>query len=229
MSNWDDELVVFDLETTGVNVQHDRVVTAHVGVLSADGAVLNRADWLVNPGVPIPEGAAAVHGITTERAVAEGADAAASIADIIATLTTFRDSGRPLVAYNAAYDLTLLHHEALRHGLEPFVPGVVIDPLIIDKAVDRYRKGKRTLTVACEVYGVTLEGAHEASADAIAAGRVALAMARAYPELTELSLEELHGRQQSWQREQAESFAEWKRRNGDLHFEAEVGWPVRVG
>lgn len=227
MSTWADELVVFDLETTGVNVEVDRVVTAHVGRLDADGTLQERTDWLVNPGVPIPEGAAAVHGISTERAVAEGADARQAIAEIVNALVRFQEAGLPLVAYNASYDLTLLDREARRYGIDPFVPGVVIDPLIIDKAVDKYRKGKRTLTVACEVYGVQLDDAHEASADAVAAGRVAQAIAVSFPELAELSGADLHGRQQQWQREQAESFAEWKRRNGAVDFVAEVGWPLR--
>lgn len=227
MANWSEQLAVFDLETTGVNVNVDRVVTAHIGRIDASGQPIERADWLVNPGVIIPDGAAAVHGITTERAVAEGADAATAIVEIIDELSRLRDSGLPLVAYNAAYDLTLLAREAQRYGVSPFEPGVVIDPLIIDKAVDRYRRGKRTLTVACEVYGVALDGAHEASADAIAAGRVAQALVRRYPDLAGLAPEELHARQHVWQREQAESFAEWKRKNGSPEFVAEVGWPVR--
>ncbi len=227
MSSWMNQLVVFDLETTGVNVEADRVVTAHVGLLNAQGELLERTDWLVNPGIPIPEGAAAVHGISTNQAVAEGRNAAEAIAEIVSLLDQFRDAGVPLVAYNAAYDLTLLDREARRYGLAPFAPGLVIDPLIIDKAVDKYRKGKRTLTVACEVYGVTLSDAHEASADAVAAGRVALALARSFPELAELSADDLFARQQSWQREQAESFADWKRRNGSPDFIAEVGWPLR--
>ena len=228
MSTWADELVVFDLETTGVDVATDRIVTAHIGRLGPDGVAVERSDWLVNPGIPIPAGAAAVHGITTERAVADGIDAATAVAEIIDALSAQRDAGRPLVAYNARYDLSLLTFEALRYGIEPFQPEIVIDPLIIDKAVDRYRKGKRTLTAACDVYGVTLDGAHEASADAIAAGRVAQAIARAYPELAELSATDLHGRQQAWHREQAESFAEWKRRNGEPGFVTEVGWPIRA-
>ena len=228
MSNWSDELVVFDLETTGVNVEHDRVVTAHVGRLGSTGELIEYRDWLVNPGVEIPAAAAAVHGISTERASAEGVEPARAIAEIVALLAQWRDAGAPLVAYNASYDLTLLDREARRYGLEPFVPGVVIDPLIIDKAVDRYRKGKRTLTVACEVYGVVLDAAHDASADAVAAGRVAQALLRKHPELAELSPIDLHGRQELWQREQAESFAEWKRRNGAPEFVAEVGWPMRM-
>lgn len=227
MGNWSENLAVFDLETTGVNVEVDRVVTAHVGHIGPEGLVARRQDWLLDPGVEIPAGAAAVHGISTERARAEGMDARAGIASIIDALNQLQDQGLPVVAYNAAYDFTLLDREAKRYSLAPFVPQRVVDPLILDKAVDTYRKGKRTLTAACEVYGVTLEGAHEASADAIAAGRVAQALLAQYPQLTELSLEELFARQQQWQREQAESFADWKRRNGDPGFVADVGWPVR--
>ncbi|HLP22947.1 MAG TPA: exonuclease domain-containing protein [Microbacteriaceae bacterium] len=221
------DLIVFDTETTGVDVRRDRIVSAHIGRLSPSGELSWRADWIIDPGVPIPEGAAAVHGITTERAQAEGENAASAVAAIISTLTEHSQDGSPLVAYNASYDLTLLAHEAERYGLERFEPRVVIDPLIIDKAVDRYRKGKRTLTAACEVYGVPLEDAHEASADAVAAGRLALALFDRFPELSARSLEELHAQQVVWQRDQAESFAAWKRSNGSPDFVADVGWPTR--
>src|SRR6195952_2633735 len=61
-------LGVFDLETTGVDTATARIVTAHVGVIDETGAVGERKDWIVAPGIAIPDGAARVHGITTERA-----------------------------------------------------------------------------------------------------------------------------------------------------------------
>src|SRR5699024_4273484 len=103
------------------------------------------------------------------------------------------------VVYNAPYDLTLLDRECRRHGLEPInAPGPVIDPLVIDKTVDRYRKGKRTLEVAAAHYQVALDDAHDAGADAIAAGRVALALLRAYPDELDIPLADLQGRQEIW-------------------------------
>ena len=64
-------------------------------------------------------------------------------------------TGIPVVVYNAPYDLSLLDRECRRNGLEPIdAPGPVIDPLVIDKAVDSYRKGKRTLEVAAAHYRV---------------------------------------------------------------------------
>jgi DNA polymerase-3 subunit epsilon len=107
-------------------------------------------------------------------------------------------------------------------------PGPIIDPLVIDKAVDRYRRGKRTLEVVAEHYGVPLDGAHEASADAIAAGRVAQAIARSFP-LAE-SANELHTHQIGWARTQAESLTEYFIRIGRIEPEEALDgtWPVRA-
>jgi len=227
MSNWHESVAVFDLETTGIDVATARVVTAYVGVLGPDGAVLEAATWLADPGVEIPAGAAAVHGISTERARAEGRPARAVVGEIIAALQAVLDRGLPLVVYNAPYDLTLLDHEARRHELTALaVPDAVIDPLVIDKAVDRYRKGKRTLTAAAEVYGVPLEGAHDAGADAVAAGRVAQALARRFPERLALPLAELHAAQVAWCDESNSSYEQFRRRS-EPSFVVERGWPLR--
>ena len=179
-ARWADTLAVFDLETTGIEVDTCRIVTAHVGVLGASGEVIERREWIVDPGVEIPTAASLIHGVTTERARLEGRSAPTAVAEIVAALADVAGRGLPIVAYNAAYDLTLLEREAIRYGLTPLPgPGPVIDPLVIDKAVDRYRRGKRTLTAAAEHYGVALPNAHYAVADAVAAGRVSQAIARA--------------------------------------------------
>ena len=104
----------------------------------------------------------------------------------------------------------------------------VIDPLVIDKAVDRYRKGKRTLEAAAERYGVNLDDAHDAGADAIAAGRVAQALARTFPDEVDVPFADLHGRQQIWYAEQAASFQQYIREvKGDQDYVAESAWPLR--
>lgn len=227
-ARWADTLAVFDLETTGIDVDTCRIVTAHVGVIGADGEVLEQREWLVDPGVEIPTAASLIHGVTTERARLEGQSAVSAVGEIIEALSEAACRGLPIVAYNAAYDLTLLEREALRHGHTPLPgPGPVIDPLVIDKAVDRYRRGKRTLTAAAEHYGVDLPNAHDAGADAVAAGRVAQAIVRAYPELAAIALAELHERQVGWCREQAESYQAYRRANGDPEFTTSGDWPVR--
>jgi len=228
MSSWSDTLAVFDLETTGIDVESCRIVTATVAVLDADGAVLERLDWLVNPGIAIPEAATSVHGISTEHAVANGCAPLTGVAEIVAAVRGHLGRGIPLVAYNAPYDLTLLNRESMRHGIPPLSgPSPVIDPLVIDKAVDRYRKGKRTLEAACAEYGVTLDGAHDSGADAIAAGRVAQAIARRHADVLPTAVDQLHALQVEWCRQQAESFQEYMRRVRDPEFVAHGGWPER--
>ncbi|MEP6482255.1 MAG: exonuclease domain-containing protein [Rhodoglobus sp.] len=228
MNNWG-QLGVFDLETTGIDVETARIVSACIAVLAADGTVIARWDWLADPGIEIPDGAAAVHGITTERARAEGRPAHLVVAEITQALSVLFGLGIPLVVYNAPYDLTLLDRECRRHQLAPLtILTPVIDPLVIDKAVDRYRKGKRTLEATADRYGVTLDDAHDAGSDAIAAGRVAQALGLAYPDELDISLPDLHGRQEVWYAEQAMSFQAYIRSaKGDEGYLAETEWPIR--
>ncbi|WP_300266005.1 exonuclease domain-containing protein [Microbacterium sp.] len=228
LPDWLSRIGVFDLETTGVDVTSDRIVTAHVGVLDAKGRQIAARSWVADPGISIPDAAAAVHGITTEHARSNGRAAREVVAEVTDSLRALLAQGMPVVAYNASYDFSLLTHECLRHGIRPLEsPGPIIDPLVIDKAVDRYRKGKRTLEVVASHYQVPLDGAHEAAADAIAAGRVALAIARNYP--LAATADELHTQQISWARAQAESLTEYFIRIGRLDAEESLdgAWPVR--
>jgi DNA polymerase-3 subunit epsilon len=229
-SAWWKALGVFDLETTGIDVETARIVTAHVGLIDATGASIAHGEWLADPGVEIPEQASAVHGISTERARAEGRPASEVVAEIVAAVRAVFARGVPLVVYNAPYDLTLLDREARRHGVEPLGDvgeiGCVIDPLVIDKAVDRFRKGKRTLEAAASVYGVVLDDAHDAGADAVAAGRVAQAMAQRYPDQLDVPTTSLHDLQVGWCSTQAASFQEYMRRK-DPTFTTSGEWPHR--
>ncbi|WP_231637077.1 3'-5' exonuclease [Microbacterium sp. No. 7] len=225
---WAHRLGVFDLETTGVDVAGDRIVTAHVGVLAADGTAISARTWLADPGVPIPAAASEVHGITTAHARASGRPAREVVAEIIDALRELFAQGIPVVAYNAPFDFSLLRHEALRHGIPPIDdPAPVIDPLVVDKRVDRFRKGKRTLEAVAQHYAVPLDGAHDASADATAAGRVAQAIASRF-ELPASALD-LHAEQVGWAQEQSASLTEYLVRVGRLDPAEELdgSWPIR--
>ena len=226
-ASWYDRLGVFDLETTGIETETSRIVSAYVGVVDALGAPKG-VSWLADPGVEIPAQASAVHGITTERARAEGRDAAEVVAEIVAVLRALLAQGVPIVIYNAAYDLTLLNRECLRYSIEPLDgPLPIIDPLVIDRAMDRYRKGKRTLEAAAEYYGVELMDAHDAEADAVAAGRVAQAIARKYSDALGADVTLVHTHQVGWAAESAASFQEYMRRTNDPAFVADGAWPER--
>ena len=232
MDAWN-RLGVFDLETTGLDVTKARVVTAFVGVLDPDGNVVAERSWVADPGIPIPEIAASVHGYTTERAQAEGRPAAEVVGEIVAALAELFAEGTPVVAYNASYDFSLLHHDAIRNNIAPLdEPKPIVDPLVVDRKVDTYRKGKRTLQAACDVYGIELGSAHDAGADAVAAGRVFREMQKKFASAAEMQLSpaDLHTAQIEWARLQAESFAKWLAQKGETSNRTGDGiWPVYRG
>jgi DNA polymerase-3 subunit epsilon len=216
----------YDCETTGRDPLTARLVSA--AFVTSDG---RRHDFLVDPGVPIPPETTAVHGITDEQVREHGSDPAEALERIAELLAAHLSAGLPLIVFNAPYDLTLLEAELERHGLRPLVARVgriepVIDPLVIDKAVDRFRKGKRNLESQCAHYGVQIEGAHDAAVDAIAALEVAKALAERYPDVGQATPLELHRQQERWKAASEEDFAAYRQRRGEPYV-AEPGWPVR--
>ncbi|WP_329163953.1 3'-5' exonuclease [Streptomyces sp. NBC_01717] len=215
----------FDLETTGPDPLAARIVTACI-VQCGGGQPVVSAGWLTDVGgETIPDGAARIHGITTERAHAEGVPLAEAVAEILAGLAQVILAGTPVVAMNARYDLTLLDREAERFGLDPLPSGPVVDPFVIDKQVDRYRSGKRNLTALCAHYGVPIGDAHSADADAIAACRVAWRQGTMHAPLAAMGLEQLHRAQVEWAAEQAASLQEHFRKK-DPAAVVEGAWPL---
>lgn len=215
----------FDIESTGPDPLTARIVTACI-VQCGGNQPVDAANWLTDAGgETIPDEAAAIHGINTEKARAEGVPLAEAVAEIIAGLTQVITSGIPIVAMNARYDLTLLDREAERFDLDPLPTGPVIDPFVIDKHVDRYRPGKRTLTALCQHYQVPLDAAHSADADAIAACRVAWRQGAQYPALGLMTLDELHTAQTKWAAEQAASLQDYFRQK-DPAAVVEGAWPL---
>ncbi|GEJ99920.1 exonuclease domain-containing protein [Streptomyces sp. NPDC003388] len=231
---WHRELLIgFDLETTGTDPHEARIVTGAVIEVRA-GEPMGRREWLADPGVEIPADAVAVHGISNERATAEGSPAD-RVADAMAdVLVSYWRGGVPVVAYNAAFDLTLLSAELRRHGLPSLsdrlggaAPGPVIDPYTIDRRADRYRRGKRNLEAVCAEYGIVLDAAHDACADALAAARLASAIADRHPKIAGLGAAELHTRQIEWYAEWAADFQSFLRRKGDETAVVDGTWPIR--
>lgn len=210
-------LAGFDTESTGVDVENDRIVTACV--VEVGGALPPlTANWLSDvDGMEIPTDASDIHKVTTEKARAEGRPAREVVEQLVAALSQVVLAGTPLVIMNAPFDLTLLDREARRHGVQPLTDIVgdelhVVDPRVLDKHVDTYRPGKRTLTDLCRHYGVRLDGAHSADGDAIAACRVAWRIASKDGRIGNAHIKVLHEWQVEWARQQAESLADYFRR-----------------
>jgi DNA polymerase-3 subunit epsilon len=224
-------LVGFDTETTGVDVDRDRIVTA--AVVRRVGGATTTWTWLVDPGVEIPEAATAVHGITTEHARAHGRPPREALEEIATLLAAGLARGEALVAYNAAFDLSLLDAELRRHGLRTLPERIggpvrgVVDPLVLDRWVDRYRPGKRRLGDLAAHYGVATDTLHAADADVAATLDVLAELCRRYPGLARTDLGRLHDAQVRAHRRWAESFNLWRARQGLDGPGAELTWPLR--
>ncbi len=231
-AHWDEQdLLGFDLETTGVDRFTD-VPVSYALVAVRGGLVVWSDASLVDPGREIPPGASSVHGITTERARREGIPLGIAVRHIADAVLDSSRKGVPVVGMKLDYDLTMLdaccRRETGRGLADRGFRGPVVDALVIDRHLDRYRPGKRTLADLCSYYGVVIDHAHDASADATAAIDVVRTLCRSYPELRDLVPMELHVAQEGWHREWVASFAEWMRWKGlgSPIDDEDAAWPV---
>lgn len=254
MTGWHEApMIAWDTETTGIDVEADRIVTAAVVELSPTDTSqwqVVRNTWVIDPGIEIPEAATAIHGVTSEYAREHGEPSLGVIDRIAGELALALTHGIPVVGMNASFDLTLLDRECRRHDLptlsermdgRPVAP--ILDVRILDKHVDTYRKGSRKLPALCDTYGVPIDGAHNSCEDALAAARVLFRIGQIgagkhgarTPEVTAacrsllaLSLEQLHELQVKAAREQARSFAAHRERTGQpVPDDVDGVWPVR--
>jgi DNA polymerase-3 subunit epsilon len=229
---WQAPWLVLDFESTGVDIETARTVQVALVHVNADGMKWHTCR-LVNSGVDIPEEAQAVHGISTERAQREGHDPREVIEDIAARISTGWSHGHPLIAMNAGYDVSLLDRELRRLTGSGFkLAGPVIDPLVIDRHVEPYRKGSgaRKLERLAQIYGVPAGNAHDALGDCLTAARVVWRQSRRYREIADMGLRDLHAAQMRWHASWARGFEAY------LHTKAEprqpdavidTAWPLR--
>jgi DNA polymerase-3 subunit epsilon len=208
------ELLGFDLETTGVDRFTD-VPVSFALVTMREGQITERVCGLIDPGRDIPEGATAVHGITTERARRWGRPLGDAVSLVMDALLAASKREVPVVGMKIDFDLTMIDVQARRLCGEGFLDhawqGPVLDGLVLDRHFDTYRKGRRTLVDLCEHYGVAIAHAHDAGSDAEAIIRVLRAMTLMYPDLALLAPADLHRAQIGWHRAWAESYDRWRR------------------
>lgn len=150
---------ILDLETTGINVSSDRIVELSILKISTNG----REEWFttrINPGMPIPPGSTAIHGIADED-VAE----APAFKDVAKKLASFLE-GCDLAGYNAIkFDIPVLAEEFLRTNIEfNFRKRRYVDVQVIF-----HKKEQRTLTAAYKFFcNKELKEAHSSKADTAA-------------------------------------------------------------
>jgi DNA polymerase-3 subunit epsilon len=174
MMKLDRPLCVFDLEATGTDVMQDRIVDVCIVRYEADGTQ-SVFSSLVNPGVPIPPEATAIHKISDAMVAAEP-----SLKDLAPKLLEILD-GADLAGFNAArYDIPLLNNELKRAGFDWTPTG----KRIVDAFTIFQRKERRDLTAAYKFYcGKDLTGAHRAEADVLATAEILFAQVEHYADL----------------------------------------------
>lgn len=218
-------MLSFDCETTGPDPRTARIVTATAIEVGPEGATA-RGSWLLNPGVEIPAEATVIHGVTNEWAQRCGEEPNAALRAMAELLRGWWAAGLPVVIMNAPYDLTLLRNECARHGHAFGVSGPVIDPLVIDRALDRYRKGRRTLEALAAHYGVKQDAAHTSKGDALTAARVVWVQLKKAPELANMDLSTLTDFQRDAHRNWALNLEAHLRSQGKRD-DINPDWPIR--
>ena len=167
-------LVFFDLETTGTNITRDRIVEISLVKLMPDGRVVEKTRR-INPGVPIPAEATAIHHITDEDVAAEPTfrQVAASLAQQL--------EGCDIAGFNSnRFDIPLLDQEFERAGVKFDISRA----RFIDVQTIYHKKEPRTLTAAYRYYcDKDLEEAHSALADTRATMEVLLKQLERYDDL----------------------------------------------
>jgi len=167
-------LAFFDLETTGLSTGTDRIVEIAVLVLFPDG---NTKSFFsrVNPGIPIPPSATAVHGIRDEDVGTAPTmnELAPQLLDLL--------KGCDLAGFNVRkFDLPLLRNEFARCSMELDMK----DRHVIDVQTIFHTKERRDLSAALQLYcGREHAGAHGASADVEATKDIFLAQLQRYTDL----------------------------------------------
>jgi DNA polymerase-3 subunit epsilon len=157
-----DRVVVVDTETTGV-YNSDRVVEVAVITLDLSGAVVDEWDTLVNPCRDV--GPVWIHGISAEMVVD-----APTFEEVASPLAT-RLHGAILCAHNLPFDTRMLRMEFDRCGIDvDFSPGF-----------DTLRATGSKLGSACADHGISIDGAHQAIADARATAQLLVRVADQLP------------------------------------------------
>jgi DNA polymerase-3 subunit epsilon len=174
-------VAIIDIETTGVNPESDRIVEFAVqkGLTGDD---FHHA-WRINPGIPIPAQATAVHGISDDDV--KDSPPFSALVPVIKKIIAGADV---IVGYNLEFDLKCINAELKRAG-EPQLDlseKVVVDPL----QIWRHFEPRRLEDAVRRFVGEEHTDAHTAEGDVAATGKVLIGMLKAFG-LQDLSWEEM--------------------------------------
>ena len=151
------------------------------------------------------------------------------VAELCAVFAELRETGAVVVGHNIVYDLSVMSAEVKRHRPDIDFPAIIptiVDTFVVDKHIDPYRRGKRTLTETAKVWKVELLDAHDASADALAALDISRALAENSTEIARLTRAEIMAAQGEWKSSQAAGLQAWLRKKGNAEAVVDGSWPM---
>ncbi|MCX7746865.1 MAG: PolC-type DNA polymerase III [Clostridia bacterium] len=158
----DDEFVVLDIETTGLNAEKDKI-TEIGAVKIKNGKIIGKFSSFVNPEIPIPSMIVKLTGITNEMV-----QDSPTIEPVLLELLEFIN-GATVVAHNAPFDLGFIRHNAKKIGEHIHCP--VVDTLQLCRRLfpdlGRYR-----LNIVANHLGIKLENHHRAIDDSKATAEI---------------------------------------------------------
>ena len=157
--------VVFDLETTGLNSEKNKII--EIGAVRVEGGeVTDRFSTMINPHEPIPFHIEKVTNINDEMVI--------NAPDIEEMLPKFLDfaKGAVFVAHNADFDMSFIQYQAKRLGL-PLPTNTYVDTVALARVLLPKLSRYKLDTVAKEL-GVSLENHHRAVEDAEATAQIYL-------------------------------------------------------
>lgn len=170
-----------DLETTGTNPSTDRIVQIAVVLYTPDMEQIGLPMVsLINPGIPIPPEATKTHGITDEMVQADGVPTFEEIGPSIFQVL----NGLDLLGYNIIkFDVPMLVEEFFRIKINFNVNNI----RLIDVFVSFCAMHPRTLSAAYMKYiGKELNGAHDASIDALATTEIMMKQLEVHDEINSI-------------------------------------------
>lgn len=200
--------LLFDTETTGLNVARDRILSVaglpYHGGRPDDAAPL---DLLLHPGIRIPKTSTAIHGID-DRMVAT-----APTLGLLWGSIQHAWQGRVLIGHNIGFDIAVLRHEASRHRLPFHAPAGALDLGLLYAGL-KPRVAHITLEHIAEEFSVALDGRHSATGDAEAAAGI---WQRMLPALGRISIATLGDARRLMQRQR-----------DLLHRQERAGWSLEL-
>ena len=211
--------VTFDTETSRTDTENDRIITCFLRARDGDEVVFEQ-NWVIDPGIDIPEEAAKVHGMDTGWVRENGRkDNLVAINEIAEKLEFYSNIGYVVVGYNGSFDLAILDAEVKRtdngRGLNFSETPRYIDPVIFSRKFDKFKRGGHQLVTVAKRNGLEIDESKLHSADfdvEVTEKLVKIMLNRAWTELSHLrqglTPDEFVTKLQEWQADEKQEWAE---------------------